>query len=136
VDHSLFARSAYDSASSDDENDGSDNDDYNAAVGDQDWGVTDGWDPDVARICNIGTWNQFNVQDAWYPVPDSVSYGTDGRSGWNSNDWGDWRFGGPHPEKMLMCFCDASVHPISYTVDPIMWMRLGNRSDGQAVELP
>jgi prepilin-type N-terminal cleavage/methylation domain-containing protein len=109
---------------------------YQTALGDQDWGVTDGWDPDVTRICNIGTWNAFNVQDAWTPVPDSKSYGVDPRSGWGSNDWGDWRFGGPHPEKMLMCYADASVHPVPFTVDPITWMKLGNRADGTSVELP
>jgi hypothetical protein len=37
---------------------------------------------------------------------------------------------------MLMCFGDASVHPIPYNVDPLMWLRLGNRADGYAVELP
>ena len=109
---------------------------YQTALGDQDWGVTDGWDPDVTRIVNIGIWNQFRPQDAWTPVPDSVSYGTDPRSGWGSNDWGDWRFGGPHPEKMLMCFADNSVHPIPFNVDPVLWMYLGNRADGKQVELP
>ena len=121
---------------------------YLQPTGDQDFGVTDGWDPDVVRIANIGDPHNgsyvdangrkrpWNPNDAWLPIPDNVSYGVDGRSGWNSADWGDWRFGGPHPEKFLMAFADASVHPIPYNIDPVLWMRLANRSDGDSVELP
>jgi prepilin-type N-terminal cleavage/methylation domain-containing protein len=115
---------------------------YVQALGDQDWGVTDGWDPDVVRIAlapntdaNRMNFNQIQ-NDSWVPVPDNVNYGTDGRSGWNSGDWGDWRFGGPHPEKILMCYGDASVHPVPFNIDPVVWLRMGHRSDGQAVEVP
>jgi hypothetical protein len=127
---------------------------YIQVLGDQDWGVTDGWDPDIIRLAiapgtdprralhpnappsGIGIPSSANIiADSWLPVPDSVYYPR-GPGGWSSEEWGDWRFGGPHPEKMLMCFGDASVHPIPYNVDPLMWLRLGHRADGYAVELP
>ncbi len=42
----------------------------------------------------------------------------------------------PSQEKMLMCFGEGSVHPVPFNVDPVLWIRLGNRSEGQSVELP
>jgi prepilin-type N-terminal cleavage/methylation domain-containing protein len=117
---------------------------------DQDFGFADGWDPDNTRMVHRSWRNTENgsvpraflLEDVWLPVPDSVNYPVVGTAGDkdlsndNSVNWGDWRFGGPHPEKLLMCFGDASVHPVPYNVDPILWMRLGHRSDGQSVELP
>jgi prepilin-type N-terminal cleavage/methylation domain-containing protein len=115
---------------------------YVQPLGDQDWGVTDGWDPDVVRIALAPNTDANRdvmpplIPDSWVPLPDSVIYPVDGRSGWYSGDWGDWRFGGPHPEKMLMCYGDASVHPVPYNVDPLVWLRLGHRADGKVVEVP
>jgi prepilin-type N-terminal cleavage/methylation domain-containing protein len=123
---------------------------YQTQRGDQDMGFTDGWDPDNTRMVHRSWRNSesgnvpdaFRVEDVWLPVPDNKNYPVVGLAGdkdlsdWNSKDWGDWRFGGPHPEKMLMCFADASVHPIPYNVDWVTWLRLGHRSDGQSVELP
>jgi prepilin-type N-terminal cleavage/methylation domain-containing protein len=124
---------------------------YQTDRGDQDAGFTDGWDPDNSRMVHRSwrkTEDHFNtryedVVDVWLPVPDNKDYGrltVDSNVhddwGWDSREWGDWRFGGPHPEKMLMCFADASVHPIPYNIDPVQWMRLGHRSDGKSVELP
>jgi type II secretory pathway pseudopilin PulG len=123
---------------------------YQTQRGDQDLGFTDGWDPDNTRMVHRSWRNTesgdipqaFLMEDVWMPIPDNKNYPVVGLAGdkdlsdWNSKDWGDWRFGGPHPEKMLMCFADASVHPIPYNVDPIVWMKLGHRADGQSVELP
>jgi hypothetical protein len=37
----------------------------------------------------------------------------------------------------LMCFGSGSVIPnSSYAIDPVTWIRLGQRSEGQSVELP
>jgi membrane protein required for beta-lactamase induction len=38
-------------------------------------------------------------------------------------------------EKTLKCF-GGSVTSAPCTVDPVVWIRLGHRSDGQSVELP
>jgi prepilin-type N-terminal cleavage/methylation domain-containing protein len=113
---------------------------YLQTLSDQDHGVTDGWDPDIVRIAMRDGADPRRplhpnltpnlIADSYLPIPDNVYYDTD------SQNWGDWRFGGPHPEKMLMCFGDASVHPIVYIVDPLMWLRMGHRADGYAVELP
>ncbi len=124
---------------------------YQSQRGDQDMGFTDGWDPDNSRMVHR-SWrhaedafssNFEDVADVWLPVPDNKDYGRLSPNssvhddwGWDSREWGDWRFGGPHPERMLMCFADASVHPIPYNVDPVQWMRLGHRADGKSVELP
>ena len=40
-------------------------------------------------------------------------------------------FGGAHPQGGQFVFCDGSIHAISYTVDPILLWRLGNRCDLQ-----
>ena len=47
------------------------------------------------------------------------------------NNWG-----GPHPGVFIMVFCDGSVHPMSFDVDPETHRRLGSRLDGLAVEMP
>ena len=43
-------------------------------------------------------------------------------------------FGGAHPSSINCAMCDGSVHTVSYTVDPIMFMRLGSRNDGQPID--
>jgi type II secretory pathway pseudopilin PulG len=47
----------------------------------------------------------------------------------------DGAFGGPHSGVVLMGMCDGSVHSISYDIDPVMHGRLGNRKDGEVVDL-
>ena len=42
-------------------------------------------------------------------------------------------FGGPH-QALNMAFCDGSVHPISFEIDPVIHRRLGNREDGHSIE--
>jgi len=129
---------------------------YTQPLGDQDFGMTDGWDPDVVRVVlnpngvvmgQYGSVGAITVNDtaanAWLPFPDrytskEVPKGSQWALGAGSNleDWGEWRFGGGHPEKFLMGYADASVHPVSYNIDPLLWLRLGNRNDGKAVEPP
>jgi prepilin-type N-terminal cleavage/methylation domain-containing protein len=101
---------------------------------DQDVGYVDGWDPDMVRFTNRWNdgWNGGSPQnpmpyEIWMPYSDARN---------PDPGWGDWRFGGPHPEKFLMCYADATVHPIPFNVDPVVWYRLGDRRDGIPVELP
>ena len=48
----------------------------------------------------------------------------------------DWRtFGGPHASGFQAVFCDGSVHMVGYSIDPNVHYRLGDRRDGQAVDL-
>lgn len=44
-------------------------------------------------------------------------------------------FGSAHPTAMNSVFADGSVHSISYDVDPFVFDRIGNREDGQTVDL-
>ena len=76
-------------------------------------GYTSGWDEDTIRRTNIA------------PAPDF--WGTD----WDE----ERRFGSSHPAGINALFVDGSVHFISYSINPLTFSLLGNRSDGQAVSL-
>jgi len=44
----------------------------------------------------------------------------------------EWEaFGGPHAAVFLTAYCDGSVHPVSYDVDPLVFSYEGNREDGE-----
>jgi hypothetical protein len=100
----------------------------------QDVGYVDGWDVDNLR--HTSRWN-----DGWgggspsnptpyeilVPIPDTKI---------EQHDPDVWRFGGPHPQRLLMCFADATVHGIPFNVDPIIWWRLSDRRDGAQTEIP
>jgi type II secretory pathway pseudopilin PulG len=60
------------------------------------------------------------------PLPDSVDP--------NYTDYE--RFGSSHPSGINVAYLDASVHPVSYTIDPYVWMFLGVRNDGQPDQMP
>lgn len=45
-------------------------------------------------------------------------------------------FGSAHPTGCYFGFCDGSVHFVAYTIDGDVHRRLGNRHDGQSIELP
>jgi uncharacterized protein DUF1559 len=48
---------------------------------------------------------------------------------------GDRRFGASHPYGFNAVLADGSVRPISYTVDPEVFRRLGNKADGESLNL-
>jgi prepilin-type N-terminal cleavage/methylation domain-containing protein len=41
------------------------------------------------------------------------------------------RFGGPHPGGFNLVQCDGSVDTWGFDIDPILWVRLGSRNDGE-----
>jgi prepilin-type processing-associated H-X9-DG protein len=59
------------------------------------------------------------------PKPDSYTFKTT-----SENTASDSWFGSPHWSGMNMAMCDGSVQSISFSVDPEVFRRLGNRSDG------
>ena len=46
----------------------------------------------------------------------------------------DYTFGSCHDGSLQMVFCDGSVRPVPYDVDPQVHARLGNRKDGQPID--
>jgi prepilin-type N-terminal cleavage/methylation domain-containing protein/prepilin-type processing-associated H-X9-DG protein len=75
-------------------------------------GYTCGFDDETVRKTNLA------------PAPDFVGDG-------NLN--GGQIFGSSHPSRFNAVFADGSVHSISYTIDPLLFSYLGNKSDGQVV---
>jgi len=51
-----------------------------------------------------------------------------------NSSWGRW--GSAHPGIFVMVFCDGSVHFIRYEIELKVHEYLGNRGDGQAVQVP
>lgn len=48
----------------------------------------------------------------------------------------EWEaFGSAHAAVMYVAYCDGSVHPLAYDIDPIMYARIGGRDDGEVVKL-
>jgi prepilin-type N-terminal cleavage/methylation domain-containing protein/prepilin-type processing-associated H-X9-DG protein len=74
-------------------------------------GYTVGWDEDVIRRTDVA------------PEPD-----------FRGTSWDKGRhFGSSHLNRMNAVFGDGSVRPVAYSIDPGVFSRLGNKSDGQAV---
>ncbi len=46
-----------------------------------------------------------------------------------------WNWGSVHSGVFNMVMCDGSVHPISYSINRVIHGRLGDRKDGEVVEL-
>jgi prepilin-type N-terminal cleavage/methylation domain-containing protein/prepilin-type processing-associated H-X9-DG protein len=80
---------------------------------DDDTGYASGWDPDVIRQTEIA------------PKPDYVAAQGDGER----------RFGSSHPLRFNAVFADGSVRTIAYSVEPGLFRRIGDKADGQPVDL-
>lgn len=44
-------------------------------------------------------------------------------------------FGSAHSGNFNVVLCDGSVRPISYSIDGVVWQRLGNRRDGLVIDM-
>jgi prepilin-type processing-associated H-X9-DG protein len=80
---------------------------------DDDIGYTQGFDNNTIRSTNDP------------PAPDYRSPDPEGD--------GEDLFGSSHPGRFNAVFADGSVRTIPYTIDPVIFSRLGNKSDGQVV---
>jgi prepilin-type N-terminal cleavage/methylation domain-containing protein len=80
---------------------------------DDDTGYASGWDQDIMRRTDI------------VPLPDY--------SALTGN--GELRFGSSHTGVFNMALADGSVRMLSYSVDQTTFQNLGNRRDGQAIDL-
>lgn len=87
---------------------------YAGGTWDDDAGWIDGWDGDTMRSTLF-----LLLRDAPRPNDDLL---TDGNG-----------FGGVHPSGMNALFGDGSVRQIRYGLDPVLFTRLGHRSDGGIV---
>lgn len=81
-----------------------------------DQGYVDGWDNDTICWARGGY-----ASNPIYPPLKNGKTGTCGQI-----------FGSSHAT-LLTVFCDGSVHSISFTIDPTMWLRLCAGQDGQPV---
>lgn len=108
---------------------------YDGGSWSDDKGWTDGWDPDTMR------------STCFKPLADSLS-GTTGSSGACGGvrglppcdqlygpDTDVVNFGSAHPGGFNAVFGDGSVHTINYDIDPFVFDNLGDRQDGQVVDL-
>jgi prepilin-type N-terminal cleavage/methylation domain-containing protein/prepilin-type processing-associated H-X9-DG protein len=96
-------------------------DSYEGGMGGDDRGWSDGWDPDTMRSTCFPP-----LQDANIGLPTDPLFGT-------SADV--LNFGSAHAGGMNAAFVDGSVHTISYDIDPQTFDNLGDRRDGNIVDL-
>jgi prepilin-type processing-associated H-X9-DG protein len=83
--------------------------------GDDNEGVTAGWDHDTMR------------HTGFVPLSDGQI------KGW----WtGDGRFGAAHPGGLNILLTDGSVRTVTFSVNELLWRHMGHRDDGKPIELP
>lgn len=93
----------------------------NGASWGDDYSMYQGADHDIHR------WVAKNASTPWPPRPDSPG---DDQVGDLNN-----MFGSAHPGVWNALFCDGSVHSIGYTINAEVHRRLGNRQDGQVMDV-
>ncbi|MEO2047550.1 MAG: DUF1559 domain-containing protein [Pirellulales bacterium] len=87
-------------------------------TGNEDQSMYNGHDQDNLRSTSI---NDEGI--GWPPMPDTPDKPF------------TYAFGGPHPGVWIAVFCDGSVHAMSYSIDYTIHRWLGDRHDGQTVDL-
>jgi prepilin-type processing-associated H-X9-DG protein len=90
------------------------------ATGDwhDDRGWSDGWDPDTIRS------TQWPLRRDGYPEADLG----------DARHFG-YEFGSAHPSGVNAVFADGSVHGINYDIDQVLFNRLGDRADGEIIDM-
>lgn len=94
---------------------------YEGGSSSDDRGWSDGWDPDTMR------------STCWPPLQDSLSGTTDDTLYGFEADVVN--FGSAHPGGINAVFADGSVHLINYDIDNLLFDRLGDREDGEIVDM-
>ncbi len=97
-------------------------DQYGGGTASDDYGWSDGWDPDIMRV------TAFQPMSDSDPIcwSQSVRYcGPNGTGG----DSDVWQFGSAHTSGINGVFGDGSVHFIKFDVDVVLFNNLGGRAD-------
>jgi prepilin-type N-terminal cleavage/methylation domain-containing protein len=90
-------------------------------AGNDDQGMYNGFDRDNIRTTEVRySTTGFLLGYPPYPDTPNVDY--------------TWSFGGPHPGGWMSVFCDGSVHYMSFSMDPLLHPKLGNRQDGDVID--
>lgn len=83
-----------------------------------------GYDYDSIRSTGNG------VERKYPPMPDSEYDRRNPQSDKKGAHY-QQRFGGPHPAGFNLVQCDGSVDTWGFDIDPVLWVRLGSRNDGE-----
>ncbi|QDT73565.1 DUF1559 domain-containing protein [Lacipirellula limnantheis] len=94
----------------------------NSASDDRGW--TDGWDPDTMRSTGFPPLQDSLSGTTGGPLEDLYGYEADVVN-----------FGSAHAGGFNCVFVDGAVHTIPYEVDSLLFDRLGDRQDGEVVDL-
>ncbi|MEX0613652.1 MAG: DUF1559 domain-containing protein [Pirellulales bacterium] len=88
-----------------------------------DRGWSDGWDPDTMRS------TMFPLRQDGFPEED-LGANEDERY----RHYG-YCFGSAHPGGVNAVFADGSVHTLNYDIEHVIFNRLGDRADGESIEM-
>lgn len=97
---------------------------YEGGTVSDDRGWSDGWDPDVMRCTCVPPLS--DAAAATTPDVFGQPYGSEVDA---------YNFGAAHPGVFNAAFGDGSVHSINYDIDPTLFNDLGDRRDGDTVDL-
>jgi prepilin-type processing-associated H-X9-DG protein len=88
-----------------------------------DWCCWIGYDCDIGRAV---TSCSNNTRGTCQPMRDVAGVGVGG---------GSMNFGSVHAGGFNVALCDGSVRQISYGIDSVSWYNLGNRADGNVIDV-
>jgi prepilin-type processing-associated H-X9-DG protein len=102
---------------------------------DNDQGWDQGFDWDTIRgtgkgYVNVASPTSTPAVGIGTPIPPSQD-----KRGYSTNGGCSYNFGSAHDAGFNMAFCDGTVRKISYSIDPIVHMQLGHRSDGEPTDM-